>query len=123
MVEPWVTAWARLVYRRLHHEPFEPEAAQWRFPESGPLSGANGALPWIIFERDREIFRREYPALAICEMKVLMPFRYLLTGGVSMRSVLPSFLFPAVALLERLLSPFMRHLGMFGFVVVEKARP
>src|SRR5262245_49503778 len=60
MVEPWVTAWSRLIYTHLHHEPFHPEASTWEFSSTGPLSGANGALPWILFERDREIFEREF---------------------------------------------------------------
>ena len=121
MIEPWVTAWARFVYGNLHHEPFEPGAAKWQFPERGPLSGANGALPWIIFERDRATFESQFPRLRVREITVLLPFRYLLTGGVSMRSLLPSWIFPAVSLLERALSPVMRHLGMFAFIVVEKS--
>jgi SAM-dependent methyltransferase len=52
MIEPWVTPWSRLIYTRLHHEPFNPEANEWEFPTSGPLSGANGALPYILFDRD-----------------------------------------------------------------------
>jgi len=50
MVEPWVTAWSCLVYTKFHHEPFHPDAKQWEFEASSPLSGANGALPWIIFQ-------------------------------------------------------------------------
>ena len=49
MIEPWVCGWSTLIYRHLHHEPFLPETDSWDFPESGPLSGANGALPWIMF--------------------------------------------------------------------------
>jgi SAM-dependent methyltransferase len=121
MIEPWVTAWARFIYGNFHHEPFEPHAVEWRFPERGPLSGANGALPWMVFERDRVSFEKAYPLLRVQEIKVLMPFRYLLTGGVSMRTLLPPFLFPAVCLLERALAPVMHHLGMFAFIVVEKS--
>jgi SAM-dependent methyltransferase len=32
MIEPWVTPWSRLVYSKLHHEPFQPEAVEWTFP-------------------------------------------------------------------------------------------
>src|SRR4051812_34430393 len=46
MSEPWVTPFSRLIYTRLHHEPFRPDAPDWSFPSTGPLSGANGALPW-----------------------------------------------------------------------------
>ena len=44
MIEPWHTPWSRWVYQNLHHEPFEP-TSDWTIPASGPLSGANGALP------------------------------------------------------------------------------
>ena len=36
MLEPWVTPWSRLVYARLHHEPFQPETEAWGFPPKGP---------------------------------------------------------------------------------------
>ena len=45
MIEPWNTSWARWIYMHLHHEPFEPEAQEWKIKTTGPLSGANGALP------------------------------------------------------------------------------
>src|SRR5262249_50646717 len=61
MIEPWVTLWSAVVYRNLHHEPFQPDASTWEFPTTGPLSGANGALPWMIFERDRTQFALEFP--------------------------------------------------------------
>src|SRR5215475_4545567 len=48
MIEPWVTTWSRFAWG-LHDEPFHPETRSWEPPSSGPLSGANGALPWIIF--------------------------------------------------------------------------
>src|SRR5262249_24974746 len=31
MLEPWNTPWSRLIYTRLHHEPFDPSAAEWGF--------------------------------------------------------------------------------------------
>src|SRR5262249_4673893 len=68
MIEPWVTPWSRVVYGRLHHEPFRPGAAEWEFPEAGPLSGANGALPWIMFARDRAVFEREFPSWKIARI-------------------------------------------------------
>ena len=81
MVEPWVTAWSRFVWGPLHHEPFLPEADSWMIPPSGPLSGANGALPWIIFERDREIFGERFPEWEVRPIRVNLPLRYLLSGG------------------------------------------
>jgi len=120
MVEPWVTSWSRFVFGRLHHEPFDPEAHDWRFPSSGPLSGANGALPWILFVRDRSRFEREFPQLAIEQVRLFLPFRYLVSGGVGMRSLMPGFLHGAWSALENALGPAMPGLAMFAFVSVRR---
>jgi SAM-dependent methyltransferase len=61
MIEPWVTPWSKIIYGKLHHEPFQPEAVSWQFASTGPLSGANSALPWILFSRDRRKFEDEFP--------------------------------------------------------------
>jgi SAM-dependent methyltransferase len=119
MVEPWVTRWSTLVYQRFHHEPFLPEARTWEFPSSGPLSGANGALPWMIFERDRAIFEREFPRLRIVRIRPLMPLAYLLSGGVSMRSLAPGVAYPPWRAVESALGKVERAAAMFALVVLE----
>jgi SAM-dependent methyltransferase len=120
MVEPWVSSWSRLIYTRLHHEPFLPEAVDWSFPSTGPLSGANGALPWIVFVRDRERFESEFPLLAIEEIRPFLPFRYLVSGGVGMRSLMPGFTHSAWENLERMLEPQMSKLAMFALVSLRR---
>jgi len=120
MVEPWVSPWSTLVNTRLHHEPFDPRAADWNFASDGPLSGANGALPWIVFERDRARFEQQFPGLAIERIEPFLPFRYLVSGGVGMRSLMPGFLHPFWSGLERLLAPRMDKLAMFAFVSLTK---
>ena len=120
MIEPWVSAWSRFVYTRFHHEPFRPEAEDWSFPSIGPLSGANGALPWIVFVRDRVRFESEFPQLIIEEIRPFMPFRYLVSGGVGMRSLMPGFTHSIWRNLERLLEPQMSKLAMFAFVSLRR---
>ena len=120
MIEPWVSAWSRFVYRNFHHEPFLPEAADWTFAESGPLSGANGALPWIVFERDRRTFSAEFREWRIESIHPSMPFRYLLSGGVSLRSLMPGWTFATWRGIERALSPWMGSLAMFATIVLRR---
>jgi SAM-dependent methyltransferase len=120
MIEPWVTPWSRLVYSRLDHEPFNPEAEEWEFPASGPLSGANGALPYIIFVRDRLQFEREFLMWEIKTIKPMMPFCYLVSGGMSMRSLMPGWSFKSWRALENMLGPAMNKLAMFAFIVLQK---
>lgn len=120
VIEPWNSTWSRFIYTHFHHEPFVPGAATWEFPNTGPLSGANGALPWMIFKRDADVFAREFPHLRIKTVCPLMPFLYLVSGGVSMRSILPYGSYGLVAGLEWLLRPILPLTGMFAHVVVEK---
>jgi SAM-dependent methyltransferase len=118
MIEPWNSAWSRFVYGKLHHEPFDPQAASWSFPPGRPLSSANGALPWILFVRDKERFQREFPELEVAVIDPIMPFRYLLSGGVSMRALLPSWGFPLLSSLERACQPRMPSLAMFAHIAL-----
>jgi hypothetical protein len=113
-----VTRWSRLIYTHFHHEPFRPDSATWEFPSTGPLSGANGALPWIVFRRDREIFERDYPSLRIVSIEPLMPLRYLISGGVSMRALVPRWTFGLFRAIDALLA---RPMAMFARIVLEKA--
>jgi SAM-dependent methyltransferase len=120
MIEPWVSKWSRLVYPGLHHEPFQPEALEWELRAGGPLSGANIALPWILFARDRERFEREAPEWRLRKIEPIMPFRYLIAGGISLRGLMPAASFPFWRALERTLHPFRDHLAMFAHVVLER---
>jgi len=49
-----------------------------------------------------------------------MPFRYLLSGGVSGRSLMPGWSFTFWRKLENLLQPWMNHLAMFALIVLRK---
>lgn len=91
------------VYRHLHHEPFDKHAPEWRFPSKGPLSDANGALCWIVFERDRERFHRQHPSLQIATFHRHTPLRYWLAGGLKRWSLLPGLLFTPATWLDRAL--------------------
>jgi SAM-dependent methyltransferase len=120
MIEPWVTSWSRFVYSRLHHEPFQPETRSWDLPNSGPLSGANDALPWIIFVRDRQKFEQEFPQWRIELIKPMMPFRYLLSGGVSLRSLTPDWSFGLWQQIESALGRWSNQLAMFAQIVLRR---
>ncbi|HEV3141884.1 MAG TPA: class I SAM-dependent methyltransferase [Vicinamibacterales bacterium] len=120
MVEPWMTPWSSFVYRRLHHEPFAPDASDWTVGGVGPLSDANGALPWMVFERDRHQFEREFPEWRIASIAPQMPLRYLLSGGVSLRLLSPSWTFSMWNGLERILMRWPRRFAMFAGIALVK---
>ena len=119
LIEPWNTPWSAWVYQNLHHEPFNTDGS-WTIPSTGPLSGANGALPWILFERDRAMFCKTFPDWKIASIKPMMPLVYLLSGGVSMRSLLPGWAFRWVRGLEETIPGFDRRCGMFAFIELDR---
>ncbi|MEW6348891.1 MAG: methyltransferase domain-containing protein [Thermodesulfobacteriota bacterium] len=118
MIEPWVTRWSSFVFGRLHHEPFDPQARRWDFPSTGPLSGANGALPWILFQRDRDLFERILPQWRIESIRLGMPFRYLLSGGVSLRALVPTWSYGILTRLEDVIGRYTENMAMFAHVVL-----
>jgi SAM-dependent methyltransferase len=120
MIEPWASTWSKLVYTYLHHEHFDMQADSWEFPSSGPLSGAHQALPWIIFQRDRDRFLREFPAWKIDRITPIMPVSYLFSGGFSIRPLFSERSFRLIRRIESLLSPLMSQLAMFAHILLRK---
>lgn len=119
MIEPANTCWGRFIYTHFHHEGFDP-AARWEFQSQGPLSTANGALPWIVFHRDRRQFESEFPSLQIMNIRHHTPFRYLLSGGLTLRQLVPTWSYPVFKVLEFCLNPLSGSLGMFQTIILEK---
>jgi len=118
MLEPWNTRWSRFVYQYLHHEPFDDETKELDFPEGGPLSKANSALPWIVFSRDKEKLEREYPAWRIQKLTLHTPFRYLISGGMSYISLSPAFLYKTWCRVESIFKPWMNSWAMFATIIL-----
>ncbi|MGB7861263.1 MAG: methyltransferase domain-containing protein [Acidimicrobiia bacterium] len=119
MVEPWNTAWSRFVHGRFHDEPMLPDAQEWAFPDSGPLSGANAALAWIVVERDRNRFESEWHLLKVSESEPLMPIRYVVSGGVSLRSLQPGWMYPFWRATDEI-GCLRRKCSVFAMIVIER---
>lgn len=122
MVEPWITKWSYFIYRFFHHVPLDMITADWSFPANGPLTGANSALPWMIFKRDRQIFVSEFPEWEVEEIKLDYPFAYLVSGGLSYRSLLPGNMFRIFRRLENAFEPVMETIAMFAKITLRRRR-
>ena len=120
LIEPWISRWSTFVYGRLHPEPCDAGRVEWETPPGGPLSAGNVALPWIVFDRDRRTFEELFPCWSVAAITLDMPFVYMLSGGVSLRSLMPGFSYPLWRGLERALSPWMKHLAMFAFIQLSR---
>jgi SAM-dependent methyltransferase len=87
-VEPYWSPVAKVMYKRFHPEPFDEQAATWEFESTGPMS-SNQAMSYLLLERDRATFEREFPDLEIIELGAFGGPSYLLTGGIWKQRVLP----------------------------------
>ena len=120
MIEPANTMMSRFIYQKFHHEEFDPKAS-WKLDQgSGPLSGANGAIPWIVFERDYDKFKGNYPELKLKSKQLLTPFLYILSGGLSKRSLAPGFSYGFFKFIEKMSRPILSYTAMFQMIVVER---
>lgn len=119
MIEPANTLWGRFIYQNFHHEPFDPDG-EWTIPSSGPLSGANGALPWIVFERDAKRFGTQFTDLQICSCQYHTPLRYLISGGVSYKQPVPDFSYRFFSFVDKCLPLISGQLSMFVTITIKK---
>jgi hypothetical protein len=77
-------------------------------------------LPWIVFARDRATFEREFPQWIVEEITPGMPLRYLLSGGISLRTLMPGWTFAAWRGVERVLMPVMDDVAMFARILLRR---
>ncbi|MGK5086075.1 class I SAM-dependent methyltransferase [Bdellovibrionota bacterium FG-2] len=101
ILDQHVSPLSKLVFQNAHHEPFDPTASDWKFASSGPLSGANGALAWIVFRRDYKIFESKYPDFKLLQYSPHTPSRYWISGGLKSWALAPGFLFHPFTLFDR----------------------
>ncbi len=122
LIEPASGPLASVLYPRLFAtEGYDKQAPDWRTPVGGPMSGANQALSHLVFDRDIARFEREHPGLAVVHRDVLGNWpRYLASGGLNFRPLLPGFATGLVRAGEWLLSPLRGLLGLHRVIVLRK---
>lgn len=119
MIEPWGTPFSKFIYQNFHHEGFDPTAS-WKTKGKGRMSDANGAIPWIVFNRDKNKFNKMFPDLKITSIKPHTPFKYLFSGGLSKPQLLPTPLYSMLDKFEKFLSPLNKYFAMFATIEIVK---
>lgn len=104
MIEVAHTPLAKFVFGNFHPEPYEDKAGSWEFDQADSMMDSNQALSWIVFFRDKDRFRREFPELELEICQFTSWFSYLLSGGVSKKPLVPRGLTGLVFALEKPLS-------------------
>ena len=110
----------RLIFKWFHHESFEPEALDWNFNSQDPVNDANGALAWIVFQRDQAIFQERFPNLEIIEYCPHTPLYYWLSGGLKNWSLLSKNMISTATKFDKFISSLSLGANCFVDVVIEK---
>ena len=122
LIEPYYGPLANFLYNRMFQtEQFDKTAPSWKTPVAGPMSGANQALSYMVFVRDRMEFERRHPTLKIVHQSTCTNhLRYLLSGGLNFKQLCPDILTPMVDLIQWILSPFNPLLSLHHMIVIRK---
>ena len=122
LLEPYYGLFATFLYKRLFRtEGFDKDYLSWETPVAGPMNGANQALSYIVFIRDRDQFELKHPSLKIVHQQLAGNYmKYLLSGGLNFRQLLPDSFTGFVCRLERLMTPFNRWIALHHIIVIRK---
>jgi SAM-dependent methyltransferase len=121
MVEPSNGFFQRFLAKWLDHfEHYDDTITEWKNKNTERMTDANMALSWVIFVRDQERFKKEFPRLHIRSIRYHTFLSYAITGGFTYRAFLPSITLPLLQTLEFLTTPFMPWLGTMMTIDLEK---
>src|SRR5262249_32823729 len=123
MIDPFYGPFASFVYKRLFTSEHFDRSGPATVVTGGPISGANQALSYIVFVRvrDRERLARQFPGLELVAMEPITNYvRYMVSGGLNFRQLLPDEMIPSLKRVEAVLSPLRRLLALHQLIVVRK---
>ena len=123
LLEPYYGPFATFLFKRLFRtEGFDKTYPSWETPVAGPMNGANQALSYIVFIRDKKEYERKYPSLRVVHQELVgNHLKYLLSGGLNFRQLLPDSFVGFIWLLEKFLSPLNRWIALHHIIVIRKA--
>ncbi|PYL66090.1 MAG: methyltransferase [Verrucomicrobia bacterium] len=124
IIDPYFGLLAEVLYKRLFRsESYDPEAPNWSYCVD-PVTNEvlpNQALSYVVFFRDRTKFTTMFPDLEMVYTTILPNYlRYLLSGGLNFRQVIPSFLAPLLRKVELASSQLTRVLGLHHVLVLRR---
>jgi SAM-dependent methyltransferase len=124
LIEPYHGPVASIVYKRLFaSETFDKSSPGWSRDAgpSGAMVGANQAASYLVFVRDRDRLASLFPELEVVYQRPLRNYlRYLLSGGLNFRPLVPGMLDRPLSVLERLLEPLAPLLALHHVIVVRR---
>lgn len=123
IIDPYYSPFAKVLFKRLFaSERYDTTEPGWDATSPvGVMQGANQALSYVVFERDRRLFEQKHPELEIVRHRPLTNYpRYLISGGLNFRQLAPTFTIPLIKGAEWVLAPLARALALHHILVLRK---
>ena len=123
LIEPFHGPIAQWLYPRLFAtEHFDKNQEGWRSKlDMTTMHGANQALSYVVFVRDRARLEEDFPQLETALRKPLNNYlRYVTSGGLYFKQLLPDLSIPFLRLVETFLFPLRSFLALHHVIVVRK---
>lgn len=122
LIEPYHGLVGRHFYQHVFDiEHFNRRQERWDATDAANFVGANQAASYLVFFRDRTNFEREFPGLELVYTRPIDNYlRYLLSGGLNFRQLVPNFSLPLVRFGEKVLIPLRRVFALHHVVVLRK---
>lgn len=124
LIDPFHGPLAEKGYKKVFDsEFFDKNQKKWSTDNMSAMYGANQALSYIVFNRDRELFEQKFPNLKIIYKKPLHNYiRYLISGGLNFKPLLPDMTIPLIKMIELMLMPFDNILALYQVIVLKKVK-
>jgi SAM-dependent methyltransferase len=124
LIEPYYGLFARYFYKKVHDTEYFNENEDFdqliKYKKTS-MENANQAMSYIFFKKNVRYFKKNYPNLSIKYEYVFSNYlRFLFSGGLNFRSLLPSFSKKILKILEILLFPIKKFLGLHYIIVIKK---
>lgn len=118
LIEPYYGLVASFLFKHLFSAEDFNKNGEWNIAENDK---PNQALSYIIFERDRKIFKKNFNELEIVYQRPLTNYlRYLLSGGLNFKTLVPRRAEGPIKLLEFCLTPMLKIFALHHIIVLRR---
>lgn len=108
------------ILRYLHRDHCDHRSPEWSIAGTGRPSRGNGALPWIVFVRDRVRVATLFPRLVLSGYRPHSPLFYWLCGGLGRFNLIPRASIATAEAVDRLLLALCPDFGSFTDIELVK---
>ena len=123
LIEPYHGPLSRFIHQNMHENEYYDLSADPVKKTNLPMSDANQALSHIVFYREKNFFNKKYPNLEIVEIrKIHSYFRYIVSGGVNFKQLLPDIFIPVIRFFEFILKPISHLFCLHYLIVIKKIK-